>query len=286
MHPREFHYTVRFPVKSIVPGFHASRAKGSGLEIAGLAPLAAGADPRRLDLRASLRDPFEGYWVREFEQRASVALWLLLDTSASVRTTLTGSGPSRAHAAAIDFARSLQYSAARTGDAFGMAPFDARLRDDLLTPASRTRGLSAAAVQRVSEDSFTGRGAQGLVRAAALLPRRPALVFLVSDFLFPLATLDQALAETARHDVVPVLLDTCDELDTLPAFGLVQLRDAETGASRTVWMRPQLKRRWRENIEAHREAVAACLARHQRSVLPLAERFDADAVSRYFAARS
>ena len=42
-------------------------------------------DPRRLDLRASIIDPYKRWLVREFKQKSSVSVFAIVDLSASVR---------------------------------------------------------------------------------------------------------------------------------------------------------------------------------------------------------
>jgi hypothetical protein len=277
----EFHYRARFPARSFLPGHHAARVRGGGIEVAALVPLERARDPRRLDWQASLRDPFQGWWVREHHQRSSLNVLLLADVSASM--AFTGRGDKRQ--VVLDFAEALRYSAARTGDSYGQLAFDGALLPGLMLRPTRGRQAAAAALAALAGHAFAGRGAGGLPAAAEQLPRQPALVFLLSDFYFPVPQLDQVLARLAPHDVVPVWLRDPAELEALPAYGLVELRDAESGRARTLWMRPALRRRWTERMQAHRGQVQACLARHQRVPLCLEDRFDADQVTGYFAGR-
>ena len=277
----EFHYRVRVPATSFMPGHHASQVRGGGIEAAALVPLARARDPRRLDWRASLRDPFQGWWVREHHQRSSLAVLLLADVSASMG--FAGRGDKQALLAA--FAQALRHSVARTGDAFGQLAFDTAPVERLRLPPTRSRQAAAVAVSALAGHALTGRGAAGLCVAAEQVPRAPALMFLVSDFHLPVALLDQALALLARHDVVPVWLRDPAEAEALPAHGLVELRDAETGRGRMLWLRPALKQRWLARVQAHRREVQDCMARHRRVPLVLAERFDAEYVTGYFAAR-
>jgi hypothetical protein len=121
--------------------------------------------------------------------------------------------------------------------------------------------------------------------AAALLPRERSLVFLLSDFCWPLALLDAALGVLARHDVVPVWLPTARPPQRLPARGLVELRDAESGAQRLLWLRPGLRARWQAALAAQQQAVTACFARHHCVPLRLRAPFDADDVTRHFVAQ-
>jgi hypothetical protein len=276
--PREFNYRARFASRSFLPGAHASRAAGSGLDVASLVPLERARDARRIDLRASLRDPAQGWWARELHQRSSINIVLLSDLSASVAADVQGD---RARLAR-EFAQALVLSAARCGDALGVIGFDDAAR--ALRRPTRARAAALAAIDALGP--FNGRGAAGVIEAAALLPRQRALVFLLSDFCWPLPLLDAALERLQRHDVVPVWLDDAeDPWASLPRWGLLRLADAESAAQRFVWWRPALRRRWQEGRAVHRAAVQSLLARHQRRPLMLHGAFDADAVSGWFAAR-
>ena len=278
---RPFHYRARFASRAFVPGAHASRVAGSGLDLAGVVPLARARDPRRLDMATSLRDPFGSWWAREHRQRSVVPVLLLVDASAS----MTAHGPALDDAAR-DFARSLQRSTAQGGDPFGLLAFDEAVHETSQLRPTRSRAAAAASVLAWSAARHTGgRNAAGVLQAAALLPRERALVFLLSDFCWPLPLLDAALTQLVRHDVVPVWLRHDQPADRLPARGLVELRDAESGAQRLLWLRPALRARWQAALAAHQQAVAACFARHQCAPVQLVAPFDADAVSRHFVAR-
>lgn len=275
--PREFAYRARLPSRSFTPGAHASRVRGSGLDVAAVVPLLQARDARRLDLRASLRDPFGQWWAREHHQRSSVSVVLLVDTTASVAAGGVGR-PALVH----HFAQALRHSAARTGDSFGLIAFDGVAHQALTLRPTRARATATAALAGLAEQGFAGRSAEGVLQAATLLPREPALVFLLSDFCWPAALLDEALAQLQRHDVVPVWLH---EGDALPRYGLMSLRDAESGQQRLLWLRPALRQRWLDQLAAHHAALQTCFSRHERLPLRLADAFDADAVTDYFAAR-
>ena len=98
-------------------------------------------------------------------------------------------------------------------------------------PQTRSRGAGAALAQRLR-----GLRADGAARRARLreahrhLPRRRALVFLVSDFHLPLAELEAVLDSLASHDVVPIVLWQPVEFALGAAHGLAQVREPESGA--------------------------------------------------------
>lgn len=271
----EFNYRARFASRSPMPGAHRSRSIGTGMEMVGTVPLHRARDPRRLDLHAALRDPFGQWWAHEQRQRANLRVMLLLDLSASMQAV---------HGQRVAaFARALQRSALRRGDAFGVAGFADTLPEGWHCPPSRSRQPSDAVFAQLGAEAFGGRAASALVEAAALTPRQASLVFVLSDFMFPVETLDAALTAMARHDVVPVWLRHASP--PASAAGLLELRDAESGAWRSLWLRPSLLRRWRGEHEAHERALRDCLGRHDREPLVIDGAFEADAVSEFFVAR-
>ena len=129
---------------------------------------------------------------------------------------------------------------------------------------------------------FVGRNVDGLLRASDFLGSKRALVFLLSDFHFPLAHTETIINALAYHDVVPVVIWDRSEYEDLPNFGLVRVADAETGANRLLFMRHSLRRRIAEKFSARREKITQLFARAGRSPLFLLDGFQADEVSHFF----
>jgi hypothetical protein len=59
------------------PARTRARSGACGLEFHGLASLLSSGDPRRLDLRASARDPFGQLLVRLYTQPSAVPIYVL-----------------------------------------------------------------------------------------------------------------------------------------------------------------------------------------------------------------
>lgn len=234
-------------------------------------------DARRLDLRATLRDPFENTYVRRFEARTAVEVWALVDLSASMR--FRGTADRMALAGAL--CASLAASATRIGDGFGLLACDAAIREDLFLPATRSRAGAALAAGRLAEAVPAGTSAAGLLAAAARIAGRPKMVFLVSDFRWPPALVEQVFASLAFHDVVPVILADPAEAEALPEWGLVELEDLEGAGTRLVLMRPALRRRWIARESERLARLSRLARRHGRAPFRLAERFDPAALSRH-----
>ena len=276
--PVEIGYRLDRRTGGIHPGMHPGSESGGGLEPLRHATLLDGRDPRRLDLLASLRDPLRRLLVRRYRQRASIRVYVLADLSASVGVRARGDRMT----VLADLVSALGYSAARAGDAFAFIGCDEHVRDELVLPPTRATGAWIDLAARLKAFTPRGRGTGGLLEALRMVGGRRSLVFLASDFHFPLALLDTLLAGLARHQVVPVVLADSGESEPPPGFGLVRVADAETGEERTLVMRPALRRRLREEFERRREALSRCFAAHGVLPVELADRFDADRVNDYF----
>ncbi len=72
-------------------------------------------------------------------------------------------------------------------------------------------------------------------------PAAHGLIFLVSDFHWPLDRLGAVLDLLAPAYVVPMIVWDRAEIEPPARDALVLLRDAESGARRTLWMRPKLR---------------------------------------------
>lgn len=264
-------YRLRWRPRTQRPGAHPALGDGGEGSFRGLLPLLARPDPRRLDVRAYIRDPFENLKVRTFAPRRAVTVTALLDTSGSM-----GFGILRHEVARL--VGTLAASAVACGDAFGLLGADAAVRQDLHMPAAARRGLAQEAMARVRAASFGRRGASGLLAAATRLSRHRGLVFLVSDFLMPRAELSDLLDALIAHDVVPVVVRDSRAEGHVPSFGLLEAIDAETGGRRLIFVRPSLRARWQQEARARLEALDGLFLERGMTPFHLIDRFDPDAL--------
>jgi hypothetical protein len=281
---QEFHYRLPGRVRGYRPGSHPGLAIGAGQEFVSHVSLYDRPDPRRLDLRASLRSLREQWLVRVNRQRAGVSVYAIVDVSASMSF---GAGSKRRIVG--DFLESLGLSAFRAGDAFGMVAFDSRERPDLFVPARIGRGVASLSLERLSQywagqaDRTAGaNAASGLELAAMRLAGREALVFIVSDFHWPLERLGTALDLLAHACVVPLIVWDRAESEPPSGNGFALLRDSESGGQRTLWLRPSLRARWREAMTRRREQLERIFAARFIRPLYLQGEFDAEVLSKYF----
>lgn len=277
---RELHYRVGGAATGLFPGAHRSRSGDAGFEFRGHAALQDAPDARRLDLHASLRDPFGNWMVRLHSERKSIPVSVVADLSASMGFE----GAQRKLDVLADFTESLAWSAWRMGDSFGFVGCDERVRSEFTQPQTRTRGAGIALAQRLRALQPEGRSAAALREAHRHLPRQRALVFLVSDFHLELDALAAVLDSLAPHDIVPVLLWQPAEFALSATRGLAQVREPESGAAQWLWWRPALRERWQAAHDARREALLSLFRRRRLAPLFIEGAFDADAVTRHFLA--
>lgn len=274
----QIHYRIAWRARTAFPGAHASTQSGGGQEFSHHVPLIDAPDPRRLDLHASLKDPFGSWLVRRFRQRSGISVYVLADLSASMGFR------GRAHKlnTLADLTQALAYSAHRSGDRFGFFGCGESLRAEWFLPASQQAGAGLALAERLRQYTPTDTHADGLLEGCAHIARQRSLVFLVSDFHFDLALLDELLARLTPHQVVPVVLWDRAEFETPARWGLARLRDAESQRTRFVVLTPRFAADLSRLFAQRRALLAARFMQQQTKPLFLFDGFDADLITAYF----
>lgn len=275
---KTFNYHIGWRSREHRPGRHDSTQRGMGMEFRGHTTLLSYPDPRRIDVRQTMRDPLEQIHVRIFNQKSATPVILLCDMSGSMNF-----GSSRRKLAiAADIIKSAAKSATNNADPFALIGFDDQVREEWLCPLSFKAHYATRMAERL-QDYFPGRvGSQGLKDAVRYLPRSRALIFLVSDFHMPLTELEATLALMLRHHVVPMILWDEAEYNGLPEFGIASVMDPESGTKRTLLLRRKYRDRIIAHFAARRAAINALLLRFDMPPMFIEHGYDADAVTNYF----
>ncbi len=79
-----FDYHIGWKSRGKRPGRHKSNQRGMGIEFAGHTTLLSYPDPRRIDIRQSIRDPLGEIHVKIFNQRSATPVMIICDLSASM----------------------------------------------------------------------------------------------------------------------------------------------------------------------------------------------------------
>jgi uncharacterized protein (DUF58 family) len=258
-------------------GAHRGKVEGAGGLFRDFDLLVRSPDPRRIDLRMSLRDPFENLHVRRFEQKTSITVYALVDLSASMGFE----GKTDKMQVVADLIGALAASSRRIGDSFGLIGCNEKIIPEFFFPATRSRGGEADMVARLRSYVPDGHCAEGLLEAAGYIAGRRKLVFLISDFYMPFSLIEALFEALSQHDVVPIVLKDRRELKDLPRYGLVSLTDLETGRRRLLAMRPKLHAEWLRRDSEQRRALRALAMRYGRPPFEILGPVDWDRLGAY-----
>lgn len=244
--PRQFSYSVPWRARSYQAGGTLTKHHGQGSDFAGYASLLACPDPKRIDIRASVRSQPAQWLVRTYLERAAVEVYAVLDVSSSLFFNAT-SAPSLQQRF-TDFVVSLAWSVTRQGDAFALCAAS----DHLPPSLQRSPSVQAATAQQVhaqlqaywctagQHGAAQGHRASAMPAAMAAIGGRRALVFLISDFFWPEPLLRATMQAAQRHDVVPIVVRDASAFEGLPRFGWARFRDMESGEERSWLLRRSL----------------------------------------------
>jgi uncharacterized protein (DUF58 family) len=260
-HTTNLDLVVRHVLAGLGHGIHAGRERGAGVEFSEYRAYAPGDEWRRVDWKLLARA--DRYYVREAERDSHVAVWLVLDATASMAE------PSRTVAGLtkLQYARVLLACVAaiaqRQGDAFGLVVCRGE-RADFLPAARGPRQLQRVLARLNGVDADGVLPGADTLGASLHFSRAPGVVCAAGDFLDWPSPLADALLRLRRmrHDVRALCLHTQAEVDaafdTSPAY-----RDAEQGGTLHRFDRDAYARR----RAAHFDTVARDCRRHDVPLL-------------------
>jgi uncharacterized protein (DUF58 family) len=281
MHPehiKEFSYHIGWRSRSRRPGRHKSNQRGMGMEFRGHTTLLSYPDPRRIDIRQTIRDPLEQIHVRIFNQKSITPVFVLCDMSGSMQY---GSIQKKIEIAA-DITQSVAQSATHNRDLVGFIGFDDVVREDWLCTLSARPHMAIEMAENLKNYLPAEVGSSALIDTVSLLPRERSLIFMVSDFHMPIKDLEEALVLMQRHHIVPVVLWDSSEYTDLPEFGITSVTDPETGAKRTLFLRKEYRDRILKSFADRRKVIENLFLHFDMQPFFVENSFDADQLSEYF----
>jgi uncharacterized protein (DUF58 family) len=210
-HTGKLDLAIRHVLAGLGHGIHAGRERGAGVEFSEYRAYAPGDEWRRVDWKLMARA--DRYYVREAERDSHVAVWLVLDATASMLE------PSRSIAGLdkLGAARLLLGCvgalAQRQGDAFGLLICQGERAH--FTPAARgPRQLQRVLARLDRVDAAGMLPSSETLRPSLHFARAPSVVCVASDFLDWPSPLSEALLRLRgmRHDVRALCLQTGAEI--------------------------------------------------------------------------
>jgi uncharacterized protein (DUF58 family) len=225
-HTANLDLVIRHVLAGLGHGIHVGVERGAGVEFSEYRAYVPGDEWRRVDWKLLARA--DRYYVREAERDSHVAVWLVLDASASMAE------PSRSIARLdkLAYARTILACIAaiaqRQGDAFGLVILQGGRAQ--VTPAARgPRQLHRLLAQLQKAQPVGQLPDAASLKTALHVARSPGVIVAASDFLDWPSPLSEALLRLRhmRHDVRALLLQTQAEVDADFASGAY--RDPEAG---------------------------------------------------------
>lgn len=246
----------------VFAGQYKSTFKGHGMEFAEVREYTPGDDVRTIDWRVSARvgKPY----VRRYVEERELTVMLVVDASGSMNF---GSGETTKAETMAEAAATLAFSAIRNNDKVGLLVFTDQV--ETYIPPAKGRRQVLRVIREVLYTSPQRKAtdlAQALEYLSHVLTRR-AIVFVISDFLAGGYAKPLEVA-ARRHDVVCLQVEDPREA-TLPAVGLFELEDAETGQRRIVNLTPALAKGMQFNTMQRKAQLKQELARRRADLVEL-----------------
>lgn len=209
-------------VHAIFGGEYQSVFKGRGIEFDEVREYQEGDDPRLIDWNVTAR--MDRLFVKKFVEERELSIIIIVDVSAS---HAFGSRLRQKRDLAAELTAALAMSALHNHDQVGLLLFSDRV--ERFIPPRKGRNHVNRLVREVLTRVPEGRGTQVKVAVDFLMQvvKQRGVVFFLSDFQD--VAFERPLRLLAmRHDVIPVVIGDPRERE-LPAVGLVQAEDPETG---------------------------------------------------------
>lgn len=247
-----FYYHIGWRGRGGRVGGHPTKITGGHADFNAHVPLMQSFNPKRLDLRASLKTVPRQLMVRTFHEHYAIQTYAVIDMSTSMNFV----GQQTKWRLATEIVQAIAWSAICNGDTFGCVGADDNLRMEVYEPSTYRAAIVEDIASKMRSVQFTQpAGIHALPRVSELLPTRRSLVFLISDFYMDEALLTQSLHSLAAHDVVPIVIWDSAEITDLPDWGWMRVNDMEGNGMRTVFLRPALKQAIKNSYHTRQQSL-------------------------------
>lgn len=246
---RRLQLKARRAVEDLLGGEYHSVFRGTGIAFEEVREYQPGDDVRGIDWNVTARmgHPF----IKRYVEERELTVLLVVDCSGS---QLFGTHAHQKRDTAAELAAVLAFSAISNNDRVGLVQFTSSV-EQYLAPAKGVRHV----LRLIRDVLFYQPRQAGTSLAGALdfvnrVLRRRGVVFFLSDFMD--RDYDRSFKRAARkHDLITVRISDPRE-EELPAVGLVEVEDAESGG----WMlldtdSPAVRLAYREQALRRRDEV-------------------------------
>jgi len=277
---RRIEIRTRRAVNDVFAGRYHSVFKGQGMEFQEVREYVPGDDIRAIDWNVTARTGAPH--IKKFTEEREMTVMLLVDISASNRF---GSTVQLKRDLVAEVAALLAFSAITNHDRVGLILFTDHVEKHIPPAKGPTHVLRVISEILAAQPKSPRTDIEPALQYLNRVTRRRTVAFLISDFIAPAC--EQTLRVTARrHDLVSLVVGDKRE-SALPAAGLIDFEDAETG--QRLWVdtsHAPTRRALLTRQSARREALLRLLrsARSDAIELNAGEPYDRELV-RFFRQR-
>jgi uncharacterized protein (DUF58 family) len=219
-------HTSRVTSEALAGTYH-SAFRGRGVEFEEVRPYVVGDDVRTIDWNVSARAGAPH--VKQFREERELCVMLAVDLSGSLDF---GTRSQFKREMVAEMAATIAFSAIRNGDKVGLLAFTDRV-ERFVPPRKGTRHVLRIVRELLAlKPQGTGTRIGEAIDEITRVVRKRSVLFVVSDFMDTGWERSMSVAR-GRHDVIPVVVRDAAE-DSLPAVGLLEVEDPETGETLVV----------------------------------------------------
>ncbi|MDB6154212.1 MAG: hypothetical protein JWL90_2665 [Chthoniobacteraceae bacterium] len=242
---------ARSTVEGFFSGKHKSPYRGSAAEFADYKQYVAGDDVSRIDWRVYGRA--RRLYVRQFEEETDMVVYLLVDTSASMR--YAGEKRSSKFFLAAKIAAALAYLMMAQGDKAALALFAAKVTQ-FLAPGGTRRHLHRMVTELERVRPALTTGIAGAVHECNAIFKKRGRIVILSDFFDDTDALLEALSQFIHRKFEILLLQVVDPDELhLPSITAAKFVDLENGEMVQVDT-DEIRESYRANMQARIETLA------------------------------
>lgn len=219
-------HTSRVTSEALAGTYH-SAFRGRGVEFEEVRPYVVGDDVRTIDWNVSARAGAPH--VKQFREERELCVMLAVDLSGSLDF---GTRSQFKREMVAEMAATIAFSAIRNGDKVGLLAFTDRV-ERFVPPRKGTRHVLRIVRELLAlKPQGAGTRIGEAIDEVTRIVRKRSVLFVISDFMDTGWERSMSVAR-GRHDVIPVVVRDAAE-DSLPAVGLLELQDPETGETLVV----------------------------------------------------
>lgn len=252
---RHIHYTTNRAVNTRLSGEYESVFKGQGIEFEEVREYQPGDDVRSIDWNVTARSGKP--YIKRYVEERELNIMFLVDLSGS---GTFGSGPLTKNEVAAEVCALLAFSAIKNNDRVGLIIFTEHV-EMFIPPSKGTRHVLRIIRELLYFNPYHSRtNISGALEYLGRVSKQEEVVFLVSDFIDSGYEKQLTLA-AKQHDLIAVQITDPKEIE-LPAIGMIEFEDAETGETRLIdTSHPRFRQGFKASVYNRQERLKGLLTK-------------------------